>query len=245
MGNKINFLLNYYNYMESVNELSLYDDINMYQQFVKQMKNNNLVISEGLIYTYPIQKSMNIIKKRFPELDVDLDINGEIYIKGDIGEIEKYIPLFTNLGYFISFLTIDGHNWIKEYDSKTIPTSLLLEPLYDIRIDKIPEKLYHLSPLKYKSKILKYGFIPKSKNRISIHPDRIYVSDDLLTTIKFTKTFDREYSPYYKDGYCVYFIDGKYIKELYGDINLRDSEYYIIHNISPQCFKMIKEVVFD
>ena len=31
----------------------------------------------------------------------------------------------------------------------------------------------------------------------------------------------------------------------YSYINLRDSEYYIIHNISPQCFKMIKEVVFD
>ena len=143
MGNKMEFLINYYQYMNDVDNLSLLEDSNMYDRFKKQSKNGYLIISEGLITTHPLNKSINIIKKRFPSLTVEIEEDGEIYIEGEMSELKNYIPLFNNLGYFISTYTVNGNKWEKDYTDNTRPISLYLEPKYDLKIDNIPKILYH------------------------------------------------------------------------------------------------------
>ena len=54
----------------------------MYEQFKHQTKNGQLTLSEGLIMTHPINKSVDIIKKRFPNLNISIEEDGEIYIDG-------------------------------------------------------------------------------------------------------------------------------------------------------------------
>lgn len=238
MGNKMSFLMDYNQYLKNIDILSEKDDISMYENFKQHSKNGYLVLTEGLIKTYPLEKSINIIKKRFPNLIIEIEKDGEIYVEGDMIELKNYIPLFNNLGYFISTYTINGTDWIKDYDDNTKPLAIYLEPKYDIEIDSIPNILYHASPLKFKEKILKIGFIPKTGNKISKHPDRIYLTDDLKTAIYFGENIKKEQG----DGYCIWKIDGRCLSNLYSDINLRNNGYYTLGNISPIYFELIKEL---
>jgi hypothetical protein len=120
-------------------------------------------------------------------MEITLEEDGEIFIEIQLPNfLEKYIPLITNLGYFIATLTIDGNEWIKEYNNKTQPIAFILEPKYDYKVD-IPSKLYHVSPIKFKDKILKIGLSPRFGSKISNHPERIYLSDSILECKKFAK----------------------------------------------------------
>ena len=147
MGGTLNFLFEYDKYIDNINNLSDSDDFSIHEKFQKQR------LVEGLIHTYPINKSIDIIKKRFPYLKCELEEDGEIYIEGYFKEIENYIPLFNNLGYFISKLTFNGSNWTKNYSNDSKPLALFLEPKYDVKIDLIPSKLYHTSLKKFDKRI--------------------------------------------------------------------------------------------
>lgn len=230
------FLLDYYQYIENIDKLSEKDDLLIYDMFKKHSKNGHLVLEKGLIKTHQIDKSTDVIKRRFPKLLVEIEKDGEIYVEGEMDEIRNYIPLFSNLGYLISLYTIDGVNWIKDYTDDTKPVALYLEPKYDSKVS-IPKKLYHASPIRFKDKILKIGFIPKTGNKNSKHPDRIYLTDNLETSIRFGENIKKEQHC----GYCIYEINGDCINNLYSDINLRNGGYYTSENISPNNFKLIKE----
>lgn len=234
MGNKLKFLKEYNSYIENIENLNNKDDLIIFNDLNKQMKNGSLII-EGLITTHPIDKSINIIKRRFPYLNVEKEDDGEIYIEGEMKELKTYLPLFNNLGYFISKFIIDN-TWIKEFDEDTKPIALFLEPKYDLKIEPIPNILYHVSPITFKDKISKIGFIPKTGNKLSNHPDRIYLTDKLDIALYFGMNIKKEQNI----GYCIYEIDGKYLNNLYSDINLKEGGYYTLENISPKYFKLIK-----
>lgn len=228
------FILDYHLYLDNIRKLSNIDDSLMYEKFKDQSKNGNLVLTEGLIKTHPLESSKEIIKRRFDNLTVEIEKDGEIYIEGDMLELKNYLPLFNNLGYFISTFTLNGTEWVKDFDDNTKPLALYLEPKYDIKIDIIPKTLYHASPIKFKDKISKIGFIPKTGNKLSNHPDRIYLTDNLSTAIYFGETIKKE-----QGDFCLWKINGSCIQNLYSDINLRESGYYTTQNISPNCFEII------
>ena len=229
MGNTFKFILEYQTYIENIQKSSSEDDILIYNN----LKNQRLV--EGLIKTHPLNKSVNIISKRFDELRLEIEKEGDIYIEGDFKEIKKYLPLFTNLGFFISKLTINGEDWIKEFTEKTIPLAIYLEPKYDTEVYPIPKILYHVSPQKFDDKISKIGFIPKSGNKLSNHPERIYFTDKLSIAKTFGENMEKEYN----ETHTIYKIDPSGISKLYSDINLRNNGYYTFGNVSPKYFKKI------
>jgi len=242
MGNKMRFLLDYYQYMNDIEKLSNNDDIKIYNEIENQSKFGRLVLTEGLITTHSILKSIDIISKRFPNLIVQSEKDGEIYIEGEFEELGMYLPLFTNLGYFISTYTINGNEWLKEYNIETKPIAIYLEPKYDYKIDNIPKLLYHASPLKFKNKILKYGLSPRTGNKIANHPDRIYLTDSIENAYNFGVYLKNDNNTYYEDGFCIYLINSECIYELYSDINFREGGYYTLNNISPNYIKLIKEI---
>lgn len=235
MSNTFKFLLEYNEYIKNIDNSDKEEYI--YNEILKRSKFGNLAIVEGLIFTHPIDKSINILKRRFPELVIEIENDGEIYIENQPPQkIGKYLPIIINLGYFISLHTLDGSNWIKEYDNNSYPIAFYLEPKYDLKVS-VPEILYHASPIKFKDKISKIGFIPKTGNKKSNHPDRIYLTDNLDIAISFGENIKNET----KKGYCIYKIDGKCIDNLYSDINLREGGFYTLQNINPDCFELIKE----
>ena len=95
-----------------------------------------------------------------------------------------------------------------------------------------PDKLYHLSKQENKNSIFKKGIYPKSKKRLSAHPDRIYLFDGvnnyevLLNKMKFT---DSE-----KIDYLLLEIDCSIDKLfLHTDPNYRLG-YFTYDNINPK-----------
>lgn len=243
MGNTFKFILEYKEYIDNIE--SSEKDNYIYNEILKRTKFGRLSIIEGLIHTHPSDKSINILKKRFPELIVELESDGEIYIENQPAQkLEKYLPIITNLGYFISKLTIDGQEWIKEYKDDTKPIAFVLEAKYDYEVE-IPDKLYHASPIKFKDKILKYGLTPKSGNKISNHPERIYLTDDLNKAISFGNYLKEEdNNDWYKNGYCIYSVNGIGVSKLYSDVNFRKGGFYTLNNIKSENIKLIKEFLF-
>ena len=242
MGNTFKFLLEYKAYIDNIENTEM--DNYIYTEILKRTKFDRLAIVEGLIHTHPIDKSVKILKKRFPELIIEIENDGEIYIENQPPQkLEKYIPIITNLGYFISKLTINGQEWVKEYDGDLKPIAFIIEPKYDYLV-KMPEILYHASPIKFKDKILKYGLTPKSGNKISNHPDRIYLTDDLDKAVNFGNYLKEEDNDWYSNGYCIYSIKGVGISKLYSDVNFRKGGYYTLSNIKSDNIKLIKEFIF-
>ena len=247
---KFIFLLEYNEYIrDKVNNIeSKYSDEYINQSISSISRGGKLILKEGLIYSQPQKTTVDILKRRFTELDTQIYDGGDISIMGMYNKLSKYIPLINNLGYFISSAFIGNDNI--SFTEKTIGDikvdEIFIEPKYDYQVD-IPKVLYHASPLKFKEKILKSGLSPRSGNKLSNHPDRIYLTDSYNKCIRFGEYLvmnDRE-SEYYKNGYCIYEISGDSINNLYSDINFREGGFYTLDNISPNRIKLLKEIRKD
>ncbi len=247
MGKGFKFIFEYNEYLEKVstNRESVNDDNYIYNQILESSRYGKLTFLEGLIHTHPVDKSVNIIKRKFPNIEVTIETDGEIFIEClSEEEIGKFIPIITNLGYFVSKWTIDGNQWLSEYENNTKVIGFYLEPKYDYLV-KIPNILYHASPIKFKHKILKYGLSPRSGSKLSSHPNRIYLSDDINKCISFgeyLKTTDND-NPWYQNGYCIYSVKGTGISKLYSDINFRVGGFYTTDNINIENISLIKEII--
>jgi hypothetical protein len=105
-------------------------------------------------------------------------------------------------------------------------------------VENIPNVLYHVSPLRYIDKILKKGLSPRSGNKLTIHPERIYLTDSEDVIEYFGRYLIENQD---EDGYCVYSVSTKNIDKLYSDINMRNGGYYTINNIPPTDIELISE----
>ena len=186
-----------------------------------------------------------------------MNINKGELIKITSNDIINYIPIFNNLGYFISKYTMDGQHWLIYKNEDTIkPIALFLEAKFDQLINPVPSKLYHITLDIYVDKILKIGLIPRSKSKISNHPDRIYLSDSIKEIIPFGEYILSEYNLRIKDNiktkiaknFNIFEIDTKcfnrqdengFVMKLYKDVNFPDNGFYTLNNISPEFLKLI------
>lgn len=248
MRKKMLFLLEYGDYLRNIINKTEIDDLNIYNQFKEE------IIVEGLLHTYPNDFSLNIILKRFKELEGNVEPDGEIFIKGDFDELKKYVPIFNNLGYFISTYTLNGDNWFKwNNDINIKPIALFLEAKFDQIINNVPEFLYHTTLDIFANKILKSGLSPKSKSKVSYHPERIYLTNDIKIAHLFGKNLLNDYSALMNDKikendkiinniktYNILEINtiSLYLK-LYKDVNLINYGYYILSYIPPSFISKI------
>jgi len=210
---KFDKLFEYYKYLENINDIS--------DEEIKNMSNifNNYTISEGLIKTYPLQSSINIIKRRFPLYNVSVSENDEIVVEDKNLDKEKIKVLSNTLGYIIS-------NEADDY--------VIIEPKYDRVIDNVPKIIYHSTFKKHLKKIKKNGLIPKSKNKLSIHPDRIYFSLNLEDAELFKKFLEKKY----EEKSCIIEINTEGLSnKFYSDINFRNRGIYTLNNISKNNIK--------
>jgi len=224
-----NYIFDYIKYFENIENLSTKDDLLLYNKYKPYY--------EGLINTCDAEKTKRILTKRFPELIIKIEDNGELFIQGFIKFINNYIPLINNLGYFISTLTLDGHNWIEEFNNNDYILALLLEPKYDIKLDKIPNILYHTSIDKYTKSIEKIGLIPKSKIKLSNHPDRIYVTINLSQAKLFAN-----YHLNNNENPIIWKINTLGLNlTLFKDLNFTPGGYYLLGNIPPSNLEKVNK----
>jgi hypothetical protein len=223
------------------------------------------LIEEGLIKTYDIDF---VILKSLERLSV-INVPINIYklpnntIKLDIRtfnkvRIDNLFDLlnsnFTNLfGWFPSYMYITNlsglensmhydQNYLKRTKNYLSEVSIIYQSKFDIE-QNLPEFIYHLSIREYVNKISQMGIVPKSKNKISSHGNRIYVCKtiqdckDLIPQMSFW-FYDK--NPNIDTRWVIYQIStvGLDLK-LYCDPNYPDKGFYLTGNIPKGNIKII------
>jgi hypothetical protein len=174
---------------------------------IKYFKDYVGMLNEGLIRTYPIDKVVKNINNTLP-LMIGSEIkhidNKVVINLFDINSVssKKLNLIFNHIssmvinmgGYFPSKMNvtnIHGMSRLIKYDIDDILRNHSYyecveityeakfdEPINEEIINKI-DKLYHLTINEYSGKIRKYGLIPKSKNKLTKHLDRIYLCETI------------------------------------------------------------------
>lgn len=175
----------------------------IYENYIQSEKELN----EGLIKTYPIDKSFDILLNKIdPYVD---DVPRASSIKGNrilltcnrlsISEFINLLTTINNLGYFISTIKPYIGTMFKSYSfidfktrffdennlNKFTSYDIIIEAKYDIIHNTTNTKLYHATEDIYVEKILKNGLVLKSYNTMIDYPERIYVTDNILESKKF------------------------------------------------------------
>jgi len=235
---KFDKILKYYNYISKLVDLS-FDDVNELYEI-----SNTTPLKEGIHTSFGKDNVLSIFKKRYSEYVYELDEDGSIYIYGELYKnFDDIIKLMKLCGWFPSNILV-GVDWFifKNNEIYNNITGLSIEPVKDVIILDMPKVLYHVSDSIYNNKIKKIGLIPKSKSKLSNHPDRIYLTDNLKKAIDIKISFDKmSFDSGENRNHSIWKIDSIGMGTLFSDINLRSEGYYTMSNISPNKIEKIKK----
>lgn len=225
------------------------------------LNNFQLQLKEGLIVTHNIINYKTSLISLLDQYNIEYDINIkdklEFFIT--IYNPNKYtcgtiVSICNNLGYFPSYIYVTlKNNMINnfkfdkfKYSDNIKEFKIKFEAKYDDKLYKndiiCPDILYHLTYQKYKQSILQKGLYPKSKNRLSVHPERIYLFknlndfNNLVDKLKMSDVINN-----ISEYYMLLEIDSsddKFI--LHTDPNYRLG-YFTYDNININNIKFLKE----
>ena len=224
-----------------------------YKEFLEELK-------EGLITTHDINIYNKVIINYLDSLNIKnnlkiinkLNFFLEIFNNINESNIEMINNYIYNLGYFPSTYIVILNNgmtnrfkYLKDIVFKNISSiEINYEAKYSDGLYKndiiCPNKLYHLTYSDNWDSIIKKGIYPKSKKRLSVHPDRIYLFDNisdyksLLNNLKLSDSINSIKKNY--DLLEVDSSDDKFI--LHTDPNYRMG-YFTYDNISPKLITKI------
>lgn len=219
-------------------------------------------IDEGLITTHDLNKSINIIEREMvhsPSYKINIYDNNTFSIYFDtipkIEFIDYLFDIINNLGYYSTSLKIwnnkDLINFFSMPDDESKLIGLLnnrkhVEFYFDSKFDKIikiPDKLYHTTLLRKKSKILKNGLSPKTNNRKNKHPERIYFDFLLNNSINTANSLIKNDILKNKEKleYCILEINTNDIIKVYKDPHSKGC--YTYDNIKPNNIIDLKIVI--
>ena len=213
------------------------------------MKNDK--INEGLIKSWSNEQLKNVLTRLlnkyglshyYDVLDEDMSIL--LYLE-NMDDLPKE-ALEDFMSKFKSTINVSGYYTKREGFTKNHHGKHVIEfyKKFNPTVKQIPPKLYHISHLHLKEKILKKGLIPKSGKIIENHPDRVYVFDNIpdakeFALIKYETTRDIKHRVY-----VLFEIDTSNL-----DLNLhidplatyRENMFYTHDNISPTALNVIYE----
>ena len=112
---------------------------------------------------------------------VDIDMCG--YFVAQIILVRNSIQ-FGVIKHGLNSLDVD---YIKELNCAV---HVIIESKFDREVKDVPENIYHSTHKNIIEKIMKIGLVPKSRNKMTNHPERVYFSLDE----KFAKEFIRQVS---------------------------------------------------
>lgn len=218
-------------------------------------------IKEGLIFTHNIEKHYGSLEIELSSVGVKFNINIKSKFIYDLeilnlnelsNELLKYvIDINQNLlGYYPSYIWVSnkfGKNGFifndKYLSNEFLNMKIRFESKYEDGLYKndldIPEYAYHLSPENKKEKILKNGLCPKSYNRKTKYPDRLYLFYDLndyenlLKGLVFNDNIKGKIT-----AYNLYKVKMNKNMIIHSDPNY-DKGFYTYDNISPKNIELL------
>jgi len=222
-------------------------------KFYKYKEYCNLV-KEGLIKTHNITNTIDILSSYLSKYKEDFSLYSELdnsysnkkfslYLDNYSNNIlDNIITLVSNLGYYPSCFYYNRNLFkftkenLKKFKLK--PIKIVFDAKYDN--EYIPNNyiIYHITSKNNVEKILNNGLCPKSKNKLSIHPERIY----FLETIGECKNLINHFNSiedFKNVTYVILKINIKIIKNDIEEIKYtffedpNSSGFYTYNNISP------------
>jgi hypothetical protein len=142
-------------------------------------------LGEGLIMTHPIEQVVSFINKYMAnKYAVRVNYNGNFIIihfreSHDKVNPETLLKTMNNFGYFPASYIFNGR--LVNIDSIDVKKcdGIRFEAKYDMKSVDIGEYLYHVTDRQYLDKILRIGLTPKTKSKVSYHPERIYLAKNI------------------------------------------------------------------
>jgi len=221
-----------------------------YLQNKREYKKN---LKEGLISTAPIGKTITSFKEINSNFKISTKNNKiKIDIKNSNESEFKQLLLKANtLGWFPSVILSKAEQMKYNYDLiKGLDFNnfiIIFEAKFDRLIDKVPEKLYHITrKIIWQTKISKIGLTPRSKAKIGEHPERVYFTTNISSAERLYKNMVSKGS-IESDISCVLLeistnmISGNYLK-LRIDPNYPEGGLYTQNNIPKNAIKLLKDL---
>lgn len=215
------------------------------------------MLAEGLVKTYPVYRLYDILSYygevqyvRPPKEKTPLAGNKKPYgvnLKLDtVDYVNRVLEIINTYGYYIEACDISsessGGNFehfkkLSDYNNGNLEGVkviwLNINPKFDeTKENKNIQTLYHLTKKSNLGKILSKGLIPRSLNKKTSHPERIYVT----TEKKYLKQLLPQFKKYDDTDYIILTINYNSVDkpELYYDTNFMNYGYYILDNIAPK-----------
>ncbi len=240
-----------------------YKTFKEYKEFVELLK-------EGLIKTHPVQIAINHIDSilMFSGLDVKyktikisyLVFEVQLLYNENIKDcfLENMIGLIKNLnGYFVSSVCVVYNDKkrklirVKELTDAFLKNNVYLIVLrFEAKYEDgaytnniiCPDKLYHITNGNIE-RIKKIGLYSKSCNKLSDHPERIYLcvnSNDCMRLLKMFKNYDTQNNKEIKPYYLLEINSSVSKFVLHTDPNFKEG-FFTYDNIRPNDIKVIGE----
>lgn len=220
------------------------------------------ILSEGLIVTRPMDFTVEYMNKWFNDgsMSFNESNSNKIWIvilkQVELELLNSVFKTMNNLGWYPSYFMKYSFplnspqkfnlTYFLEFIKTELPVILYFEAKFDVPLngDEIPDKSYHITPKKYLNKILSIGLVPKSKEQLSYHPDRIYLSynkDGLKILFKNKKFISDEIE------FSILQIDTKKLYRervitFYKDPNFQDFGFYSLRNIPKEYIMHVEDV---
>ena len=171
-------------------------------------------------------------------------------------KISKVIQLANNLGYFPSVVKYELDNKLEQYTQKYQPSTFRdlvvdkqptylifsFEAKYDPEVE-LPKYVYHITTTKFVDKIKQIGLTPKTLEKRSAHPERIYASLSKKDSDFLFRGLKQHFG---KNQGVELTIDTSLLKgTFYEDPNFKGQGAYTYQNIPPQAivgYTPIKEM---
>jgi hypothetical protein len=251
--------------------------IHNYNTFNENIK----ALNEGLIKTNSLKATINAIDNFFSkikikyELIADYDLNIFDLKLLDVNYIQRIEHTFESIdsmitkinGWFPSKCTIykdfsngkifawndNMYNYIIQNNENINEVIIRYEAKFDSIYELKSNLIYHITNSDYVKDINKIGLVPKSKNKLSMHPDRIYITENIIDAEKLFSTMraliwnDKFNNSKNKksEKFALLEIDlNKFDSTdiiVYNDPNYKDG-FYITKNIPPCAIKIIKYI---
>lgn len=221
----------------------------------KHSNKENIIISEGLIYTYDKSIVYPKLKHNFPNTNIKYDSDkNKFRIIIQNNNYKKLIKLMDVLGWFPSTLyditSLIGYKYSELNINKLLKNKsfgIIFEAKYDLQFIPKTNELFHITTLKlWESKIQKIGLKPTSKNKSTTHPDRVYLffneSDSKMLAKRMhdvTKVSDYVLLKIYLDN-----IGFGFDIKLFKDPNYLNRGVYTYNNITPNAIEFLKHITF-
>lgn len=183
------------------------------------------ILEEGLINSVPTDNALSIFKNK----GFDASIRGNrIVLSIDEKERNKIDNILNAIGWYAAY---ESYEMPDDHIRRPVIT---IEPKYGKVSNNIPTILYHATESSNVDNIMKIGLVPKSKSRMSEHPDRIYAAISREISMSFATHFI--YGLHFP---AMLTIDTQKINnKWYEDPNL-EGGLYTTTNISPVALKRL------